>query len=80
MELGVLKESSAEQYRLVKSQDEAGDVTAVPHQQVDVAMDEEPASVMSVEQQQAEQMKVFWKVSISTLCGNVYSRASMLVH
>ncbi|KAJ3549516.1 hypothetical protein NM688_g5170 [Phlebia brevispora] len=60
VELGVLKEVNVDHYKLLKSQEEpeASTATAPPRS---AEMVEEPAAIMSMEQQEAEQMKVFWK-------------------
>jgi len=58
VELGVLKEDSPDHYRLLKMADEAS-TTRTAARQPAVAVDELPP-VVTVQQQQAEQMRVFW--------------------
>ena len=59
VDLGVLGEDTADQYRLLKTAEPLGSKSAG---KAPAAAVEELPPVVTVQQQQAEQMKVFWKV------------------
>ena len=64
IELGVLKEDSVDHYRLLKTAEPLGTTGKAVGKQIAAAPAvEELPPVLTVQQQQAEQMKVFWKVS-----------------
>ena len=62
VELGVLKEDSPDHYRLLNTAEATGSTSKTKH--VATAVEELPP-VVTLQQQQAEQMRVFWKVSDS---------------
>lgn len=61
VELGVLKEDTPDHYRLLKVAEAATTTGRASGKQPAAAVDEMPP-VLTVQQQQAEQMRVFWKV------------------
>ncbi|KIP08942.1 hypothetical protein PHLGIDRAFT_126668 [Phlebiopsis gigantea 11061_1 CR5-6] len=60
VELGVLKEDTPDRYRLLKVAEAANSNSKASGKQPTAAVDELPP-VQTVQQQQAEQMRVFWK-------------------
>lgn len=62
VELGVLKEDKPDHYRLLKVAEAASSTGRHAGKQQTAAVDDLPP-VVTVQQQQAEQMRVFWKVS-----------------
>jgi anaphase-promoting complex subunit 2 len=64
IELGVLKEDTVDHYRLLKTAETVSRLTRGAGRQPAAAVEEELPPVLTVQQQQAEQMKVFWKVCL----------------
>lgn len=77
--LGIIKEEEGGEFVLLEMQEEGGVIPSVSRQGTFVAYPlrnqfaykrlavvEEAPSVMTVEQQQAEQMKVYWRVCVGS--------------